>query len=105
MPNRFEKANLPLGLLDLEEYLAYLIDERVAELWAEGLRRDPEYQRLRKQFDDFMNDLLALLPKEGSKPVLEAIRETVGVLEKAGGAVLYRQGFKDGAGLARMLER
>lgn len=92
-------------LLNLEEYLTHLPDERVAELRDEGLRRDPEYPELRKQFDDFMNDLLALLPKERSKPVLEAIRETVAVLEKAGGAVLYRQGFKDGAGLARMLER
>ncbi|TCL76428.1 hypothetical protein EDC14_1002187 [Hydrogenispora ethanolica] len=97
-----DTANGP-EIAGLEEYLKYFILERVSEVESKLLGDDPEYRRIREQFDRFLQDLAQLLPELGSGTILEAIREMTGQLVAVGGRRFFSQGFQDGAGFIKML--
>jgi dGTP triphosphohydrolase len=97
-----DTANGP-EIAGLEEYLKYFILERVSEVESKLLQDDPEYRRIRERFERFLQDLTQLLPELGSETILEAIRETAGMLVVTGGRCFFSQGFRDGAGFIKML--
>lgn len=88
-----------------EEYMDCLILERVTELDANIIRRDPEYRRLHQEIDACYQDLERICP---SAPELVEIRSrlegAIGMLEVLIERLIYMQSLRDGARLQNFLD-
>jgi hypothetical protein len=88
------------SMVDLEEYLNYLIIERCNELHTKVICQDPEYQNLQAQFESCFKELLQVLPDEAHQEIVnERLWEIIGTLEMLLPRLTYRQALKDGVRL------
>ncbi len=92
------------AMVSPEEYLSYLVIERVSELEAKLIQRNPEYQKIQIE----LNDCYLEIRKLSSEPdrvenLIEKIQVNFGVLEVLIGRLSYKQGLKDGAILIKYL--
>jgi hypothetical protein len=95
-------------MVDLEEYMNYLIHERCSEIHAKIIRKDPEYQDLQAQIKNCFQELqnceaLTLNELTEKEDVSETLSEIIGVLELLTSKLTYRQGLKDGGRLGEWI--
>ena len=55
------------SMVDLEEYIDYLVMERCNEIYYKIIRQNSEYQNLQAQIEDCFQKLLQVLPEPVSK--------------------------------------
>jgi hypothetical protein len=89
----------------LDQYLEYLVMERVAEYTEKVTGHDPEVQKIRAQFDEFLAILRNLLPTPAGETVLRAIDETSAHIETRLQELAYKRGLLDGVELTGILQR
>ena len=93
------------NMVSLEEYIDYLIIERVSELAAKVIKQDESYQKIQKELISCNQKLSNLLSKTKFNEIIEetldpAISDMEMILLK----LAYRQGLKDGTGLCGVLK-
>jgi hypothetical protein len=89
----------------LDHYLDYLVMERVAELTEKVFRRDPEVQRIRHGFGNFLQVVENLIPSPEGAAVLGALHENSARMESRLQELAYRQGLEDGVKLNGILRQ
>ncbi len=92
-------------LARIDQYLDYLVMERVAEYTEKVTGHDPEVQRIRADYDKFLAILSNLLTIPGGDTVLKAIDETCAHIETRLQELAYKRGLLDGVELAGILDR
>ncbi len=84
-------------IIDLEEYINYLIIERCNEIYAKLISRDAEYQNLQLQIESSFQELLQLLQEPAQKKIVtETLWSIISTLELLLPRITYRQAVKDG---------
>ena len=85
------------SMVDLEEYLNYLIIERCNEIYYKIINQDAEYQNLQSQIKSCFQELLQVLPEPAKKEIVnETLWGIIGMLEMLLPRITYRQAFRDG---------
>jgi hypothetical protein len=88
------------SMVDLEEYLNYLIIERCNEIYYKIINQDAEYQNLQSQIKNCFEELLQALPEPAQKEIInETLWSIIGMLELLLPRLTYRQAIKDGVRL------
>lgn len=94
------------ALVDLEEYLNYLIIERCNEIYDKIISQNSEYQDLQARIEDCFQELLRVLPEPVPKAIVtENLAGMVGTLEMLLPRLIYRQVLKDGLEVKEWLGR
>ena len=84
-------------IIDLEEYINYLIIERYNEIYAKLISRDAEYQNLQLQIESSFQELLPALQEPAQKKIVtEMLWSIISILELLLPRITYRQAVKDG---------
>ena len=79
-------------MVDLEEYLNYLIIERCNEIYYKIVSHDAEYQNLQTEIESCFEELLRVLPEPAQKEIVqERLWEIIGTLEMLLPRLIYRQ--------------
>jgi hypothetical protein len=88
------------SMVDLEEYLNYLVIERCNEIYYKIINLDAEYQNLQSQIKSCFEELLQALPEPAQKDIInETLWNIIGMLELLLPRITYRQAIKDGVRL------
>lgn len=88
------------SMVDLDEYINYLIIERCNEIYYKIISKDAEYQNLQSQFKSCFQELLQALSEPAQKEIVnETLGSIIGTLEMLLPRITYRQAIKDGVGL------
>lgn len=82
------------SMVDLEEYLNYLIIERCNEIFYKIVNQDAEYQNLQSQIESCFQELL--LEPAQKEIVVEKLWDMIGTLEMLLPRLTYKQAIKDG---------
>ena len=92
-------------MVDLEEYLNYLIIERCNEIYYKIIRQDAEYQNIQAQIKTCFQELLQIIPEPAQKEIVtETLWSIIGTLEMLLPRLTYKQVIKDGFRLKAWLE-
>jgi hypothetical protein len=84
-------------MVDLEEYLNYLIIERCNEIYSKLIHQDTEYQNLQAQIESCFKELLQVLPEPAQKEIVnERLWSIIGTLELLLPRITYKQALEDG---------
>ena len=84
-------------IIDLEEYINYLIIERYNEIYAKLISRDAEYQNLQLRIESSFQELLPALQEPAQKKIVtEMLWSIISILELLLPRITYRQAVKDG---------
>lgn len=93
------------SMVDLEEYLNYLIIERCNEIYYKIIHQDAEYQNLQAQIKNCFQELLQALQEPAQKEIVtETLWSIIGTLEMLLPRLTYKQVLKDGFKLKAWLE-
>ncbi len=85
-------------IVDLEEYLNYLIIERCNEIYYKIISHDEEYQNLQMEIKKCFEELLQIFPEPVQREIVsERLSDVIGALEMLLPRLTYRQVLKDGA--------
>jgi hypothetical protein len=85
------------SMVDLEEYLNYLIIERCNEIYSKLIHQNAEYQNLQAQIESCFEELLQVFPEPAQKEIVnERLWSIIGTLELLLPRLTYKQAFKDG---------
>ena len=85
------------SMVDIEEYLNYLLIERCNEIHSKIILTDSEYQNLQTRIERWVQELLGVLPEPlQTEMVTETLWSITGTLETILPRLTYRQAFKDG---------
>lgn len=88
------------SMVDLEEYINYLIIERCNEIYYKIISKDAEYQELQSQIKRCFGELLQALPEPAQKEIVnETLGSIIGALEMLLLMLTYKQAIKDGVRL------
>ena len=94
------------SLVDLEEYIDYLIMERCNEIYYKIISQNTEYQNLQVQIKDCFQELLQLLPEPVHKEIVtDNLSGMIGTLEMLLPRIIYKQILKDGLGVKEWVGR
>jgi hypothetical protein len=92
-------------MVDLEEYINYLIIERCNEMYYKIISHNEEYQNLQTQIKSCFEELLRVLPEPAQKEIInERLSIMIGTLEMLLPRLTYRQVLKDGARLKELIK-
>lgn len=92
-------------MVDLEEYINYLIIERCNEIYYKIISQNAEYQKLQAQIKSCFQELLRVLPEPDQKEIInERLSVIIGTLEMLLPRLTYRQMLKDGIRLKGWIE-
>jgi hypothetical protein len=84
------------SMVNLEEYLNYLIIERCNEIYSKLIHTDAEYQNLQAQIESCFQELLQVLPEPAQKKIAnEKLWSIIGTLELLLPRITYKQAFID----------
>ena len=86
-------------LVEITEYLDYLVMERVAELAAKVVRNDPECQQLQTRLESCYQVIRDQVAEPVRRVLIEEFQEAIAQLEGRGQELAYRQGLRDGKAL------
>jgi hypothetical protein len=93
------------SMVDLEEYINYLIIERCNEIYYKIISHNAEYQNLQSQIKGCFQELLRVLPEPDQKEIInERLSVIIGTLEMLLPRLTYRQILKDGIMLKGWIE-
>ena len=93
------------SMVDLEEYLNYLIIERCNEIYYKIISQNAEYQNLQVEIKSCFEELLQILPEPAQKEIVnERLWSIIGTLELLLPRITYKQAFKDGVRLKGWVE-
>jgi hypothetical protein len=93
------------SMVDLEEYINYLIIERCNEIYAKLISRDAEYQNLITRIESCFQELLPALQGSAQKKIVtETLWSIISTLELLLPRITYRQAVKDGFRLKGWVE-
>jgi hypothetical protein len=93
------------SMVDLEEYINYLIIERCNEIYYKIISQNAEYQNLQAQIKSCFQELLWVLPEPDQKEIInERLSVIIGTLEMLLPRLTYRQILKDGIRLKGWIE-
>jgi hypothetical protein len=85
------------SMVDLEEYINYLIIERCNEIYYKIISKNAEYQNLQSRIKSCFEELLQVLPERVQQEIVtETLWRVIGILEMLLPRLAYRQGLKDG---------
>lgn len=85
------------SMVDLEEYLNYLIIERCNEIYYKLISHNAEYQNLQAEIEGCFAELLQALPELKHQEIVnEKLWSIIGALEMLLPRITYRQAIKDG---------
>lgn len=92
-------------MVNLEEYINYLIIERCNEMYYKIISQNAEYQNLQVQIKGCFQELLKVLPEPAQKEIInERLSVIIGSLEMLLPRLTYKQILKDGFSLKSWLE-
>jgi hypothetical protein len=92
-------------MVDLEEYIDYLIIERCNEIYYKIISHNAEYQNLQLEIKNCFKELLQVLPEPARmESVTERLSEVIGILEMLLPRLTYRQVLKDGVRVKGWME-
>ncbi|MCL6591964.1 MAG: hypothetical protein K6U80_18695 [Firmicutes bacterium] len=92
-------------MVDLEEYINYLIIERCNEIYYKIISQNAEYQKLQAQIKGCFQELLRVLPEPDQKEIInERLSVIIGTLEMLLPRITYKQVLKDGFRLKKWME-
>lgn len=92
-------------MVDLEEYINYLIIERCNEIYYKIISHNEEYQNLQAEIKSCFEELLRVLPEPAQKEIVnDRLSDSIGTLEMLLPRLTYRQVLKDGARLKGWIE-
>lgn len=92
-------------MVNLEEYINYLIVERCNEMYYKIISQNAEYQNLQVQIKGCFQELLRVLPELAQKEIInERLSVIIGTLEMLLPRLTYKQILKDGFRLKSWLE-
>jgi hypothetical protein len=84
-------------MVDLDEYINYLIIERCNEIYYKIISNNAEYQDLQAQIKSCFQELLKVLPELAQKEIInERLSVIIGTLEMLLPRLTYKQILKDG---------
>jgi hypothetical protein len=84
-------------MVDLDEYINYLIIERCNEIYYKIISHNAEYQNLQAQIKGCFQELLQVLPELAQKEIInERLSVIIGTLEMLLPRLTYKQILKDG---------
>jgi hypothetical protein len=93
------------SIVDLEEYINYLIIERCNEIYYKIISQNTEYQDLQAQIKSCFQELLQELQEPAKKEIVtETLWSIIGALEMLLPRLTYKQVLKDGVGLKGWME-
>jgi hypothetical protein len=85
------------SMVDLEEYINYLIIERCNEIYYKIISHNAEYQNLQAEIKNCFKELLRVLPEPAQKEIInERLSIVIGSLEMLLSRLTYKQVLKDG---------
>jgi hypothetical protein len=85
------------SMVDLEEYLNYLIIERCNEIYYKIINQDAEYQNLQMEIKSCFEELLRVVPEPAQKEIVnERLWSIIGTLELLLPRITYKQALEDG---------
>ena len=88
------------SMVDLEEYLNYLIIERCNEIYYKIISHNAEFQNLQGELRKCFEELLRVLPEPTQKEIVnERLSGVIWTLEMLLPRLTYSQVLKDGARL------
>ena len=88
------------SMVDLGEYLNYLIIERCNEIYYKIISQNAEFQNLQVEIESCFEELLQVLPEPAQKEIVnERLWSIIGTLEMLLPRLTYRQVLKDGVRL------
>jgi hypothetical protein len=93
------------SMVDLEEYLNYLILERCNEISSKLIHQNAEYQNLQTQIENCFEALLQVLPEPAQQEIVnERLWSIIGTLEMLLPRLTYQQALKDGFRVKAMIK-
>jgi uncharacterized protein YbgA (DUF1722 family) len=93
------------SMVDLEEYINYLIIERCNEIYYKIISQNTEYQNLQAHIKSCFQEILQILPEPAQKEIVtETLLGIIGTLEMLLPRITYKQVLKDGLRLKAWLE-
>ncbi len=83
------------SMVDLDEYLDYLIVERCNEIYYKLVDHNTEYKALQSQLEGCFKELLQMIPEPAQNIVNEKLWIIIGSLEMLLPRITYKQAVKD----------
>ena len=86
-----------ISMVDLEEYINYLIIERCNEIYYKIISQNAEFKNLQVEIKSCFEELLLVLPEPAQQEIVnERLWSIIGTLELLLPRITYKQALEDG---------